>query len=264
MEAIALARQRRHSRPVRRRGRFGGLYKVLSVLLAAGAVAGACIVFFRVNTIQVEGNVRYTAPEVIDASGVKQGDNLIALPGGRVSAAIRAQLPYVEGVTLQRSYPDGLIIRVTERVAAASVGSAEGRWLISAQGKLLEMDNGSVHTVRIEGLTAVGPYAGGMVQTAEEDSLTLEYVKELLGVLEGQGMLEHCTQLDCTSAASMTLHYGIYRLKLPRGGGYEYYIQLARAALSKGLESGVIQDGQGGSLDLTVMDGKAHFLPDRS
>ena len=117
---------------------------------------------------------------------------------------------------------------------------------------------------RIEGLTAVGPYAGGMVQTAEEDSLTLEYVKELLGVLEGQGMLEHCTQLDCTSAASMTLHYGIYRLKLPRGGGYEYYIQLARAALSKGLESGVIQEGQGGLLDLTVMDGKAHFLPDRS
>ena len=261
---IPVARQRRHKRPVRRRGRFSGLYKVLSVLLAAGAVAAACIVFFRVNTIQVEGNVRYTAQEVIDASGVKTGDNLIVLPGGRVSAAIRAQLPYVEGVTLQRAYPDGLVIRVTERVAAASVDSAEGRWLISAQGKLLEKDNGSVHTVQISGLTAVGPYAGGMLQTAAEESLTLDYVKELLAVLERYGMLEQCTALDCTAAASMTLQYGIYRLKLPRGGDYDYHIQLAQAALSKGLEKGMIQEGQSGLLDLTVMDGKAHFQPDQS
>ena len=120
-----MARQRKHKRPVRRRGRFSGLYKVLSVLLAAGAVAAACIVFFRVNTIQVEGNVRYTAQEVIDASGVKIGDNLIVLPGGRVSAAIRAQLPYVEGVTLQRAYPDGLVIRLRsgKRTTAPSARS---------------------------------------------------------------------------------------------------------------------------------------------
>ena len=129
-----MAQRRRHSRPRKRRGRFGGLYKVLSVLLAAAAVIVACVVFFRVNTIEVVGNVRYTAEEIIEASGIKMGDNLITLAGGRVSAAIRAQLPYVEGVTLQRAYPDGLVIRVTERVAAASVDSAEGRWLISAQG----------------------------------------------------------------------------------------------------------------------------------
>ena len=259
-----MARQRRHPRSKRRRGRFRGLYKLLSILLIAAAVVLACVVFFRVNSVEVTGNVRYTAAEVIAASGIEMGDNLVVLPRSRVSAAICANLPYVESVSIKKALPDGVVLVVTERVAAASVESAEGRWLVSAQGKLLELDKGAVETIRITGLTAVGPYAGGMVQTAEEDSLTLEYVKELLGVLEGQGMLEHCTQLDCTSAASMTLHYGIYRLKLPRGGGYEYHIKLARAALSKGLESGVIQEGQGGSLDLTVMDGKAHFLPDRS
>ena len=259
-----VARQRRHNRrPSRRRGRFSGLYKVLSVLLAAAAIIVACVVFFRVNTIQVEGNVRYTAQEVIDASGINLGDNLIALPAGRVSAAIRAQLPYVEGVAIQRAYPDGLIIRVTERVAAASVASAEGRWLISAQGKLLEKDNGSIRTVQITGLTAVGPYAGGMLQTEEGEALTLEYVKDLLAVLESQGMLEQCTALDCTGASSMTLEYGIYRLCLPRGGDYGYYIQLAQSALSAGLRDGKIQEGQGGLLDLTITEGKAHFRPDQ-
>ena len=258
-----MARQRRHKRSIRRRGRFSGLYKVLSILLAAGAIAAACIVFFRVNTVEVEGNVRYTAQEIIDASGVKTGDNLIALPASRVSASIRVQLPYVEGVSLQRDYPDRLVIRVTERVAAASVDSAEGRWLISAQGKLLEKDNGAVQTLQITGLTAVGPYAGGMLQAEEGQQLTADYVKALLAALERFDMLSQCTALDCTSASSMTLNYGIYRLKLPRGGDYEYQIELAKTALSTGLEQGKIQEGQSGLLDLTVMDGKAHFRPDR-
>lgn len=257
-----MARQRRHKRSIRRRGRFSGLYKVLSILLAAGAIAAACIVFFRVNTIEVAGNVRYTAQEIIDASGVKTGDNLIALPASRVSASIRVQLPYVEGVSLQRAYPDRLVIRVTERVAAASVDSAEGRWLISAQGKLLEKDNGTVQAIQITGLTAVGPYPGGMLQTAEEESLTLEHVKALLAVLESDGMLDQCTALDCTSAISMTLNYGIYRLRLPRSGDFEYYIQLARSALAQGLEEGKLQEGQGGLLDLTVADGRAYFRSD--
>ena len=257
-----MARQRRHSRPRRRRGRFSGLYKVLSIFLAAAAVIVACVVFFRVNSIEVVGNVRYTAQEVIDASGIQTGDNLIALPAGKVSASIRVQLPYVEGVAIQRAYPDGLVIRVTERSASASVDSAEGRWLITAQGKLLEKDNGSVPTVRIEGMTAVGPYAGGMLQTAGEGRLTLDYVKELLAVLESHGMLGQCTLLDCTAATSMTLHYDIYRLRMPRGGDYSYYIQLAQSALSKGLEDGKILEGQSGLLDLTVMDGRARFRPD--
>lgn len=258
-----MARQRRHNRPSRRRGRFSGLYKVLSILLAATAIIVACVVFFRVNSIEVTGNVRYTAQEIIDASGIKTGDNLIALPASRVSASIRAQLPYVEGVAICRVYPDSLEIRVTERVASASVDSAEGRWLISSQGKLLEKDNGTVRAIQITGMTAVGPYAGGMVQTAEEETLTLEYVKELLGVLESHGMLEQCISLDCSAAASMTLDYGIYRLKLPRGGEYEYFIQLAKSALTRGLEEGKIQEGQSGLLDLTIADGKAYFQPDK-
>ena len=74
--------------------------------------------------------------------------------------------------------------------------------------------------------------------------------------------LGQCTELDCTSAASLTLRYGIYRLRLPRGGDFEYYIQLARSALAQGLEEGKLQEGQGGVLDLTVAEGKAYFRSD--
>ena len=252
-----MARQRRHTRPKRRRGRFSGVYKVLSVLLAAAAVVLACVVFFRVNVLEISGNVRYTSEEIVEASGVETGDNLIALSRSRVSAAICTKLPYVENVSVKKVLPDRLVLRVSELVAAASVESSEGRWLISAQGKLLEQDNGAIRSVAISGLTAVVPYPGGMLQVAGEEEATLGYVTQLLTQLESHGWLEQCTVLDCTAAASMTLNYGIYQVKLPRGGDYGYYLSLTESALA----SGKIPEGVGGSLDLTVVEGKVYFRP---
>ena len=252
-----MARQRRHTRYRRRRGRFSGLYKVLSILLAAAAVVVACVVFFRVNGLEVSGNVRYTAEEIIEASGIGIGDNLIGLSRSRVSASICTKLPYVENVNIKKVLPDRVALRVSERVAAASVGSAEGRWLISAQGKLLEKDSGSLRVLAINGLTAAGPYPGGKIQVAEGEETTLSYVTELLAQLESHGWLDQCTVLDCSAAASMTLNYGIYQVKLPRGGDYDYCLSLTESALA----SGKIQEGVGGSLDLTVAEGKVYYRP---
>ena len=252
-----MARQRRHTRPKRRRGRLSGLYKVLSVLLVAAAVAVACVVFFRVNEAEVSGNVRYTAEEIIEASGVLKGDNLITLSRSRVSAAICTKLPYVENVSIKKVLPDRLVFRVTERVAAASVASVEGRWLISAHGKLLEEDDGAAGVLTVNGLTAIVPYPGGMLQVSGEEAATLGYVTQLLTQLESHGWLEQCTALDCTAAASMTLSYGIYQVKLPRGGDYGYYLSLTESALA----SGSIPEDVGGLLDLTVVEGKVYYRP---
>ena len=49
----------------------------------------------------------------------------------------------MEGLSVKKARPDGVVRVVTERVAAASVESAEGRWLVSAPGKLLELDKGA-------------------------------------------------------------------------------------------------------------------------
>lgn len=254
-----MARQRRHKPYRSRRGRFGPLAKLLSVLAVAAAVAVACVVFFRVNQIEVVGNQRYSAGEIIDASGIRIGDNLIMLPRSRVVASILTELPYVEAVTPQRVLPDGVILRVRERSAAASVDSGEGRWLISSQGKLLEQEGDGAQAMRITGLTALAPYAGGELGVAEEEQATLDYVLELLAALEENGMLEGCTSLDCTGPADMMLEYSIYHVRLPRGGDYGYLIELLQAALN---DERMPKDTPG-TADLTVKEGKVYFSRDK-
>ena len=214
----------------------------------------ACVVFFRVNAVEVSGSVRYTGQEVADASGIELGSNLIALPKRKIAAAIRTSLPYVETVSIRRVLPDRVLITVTERTAAASVDSNDGRWLISSRGKLLERA-GDQKVVSVTGLRAVAPYAGGTLQVEDETGSTLEYVLDLLTALEEQEMLSDASALDCSASASMTLEWGIYTLKLPRGGDYGRMLRL----LQKALESEKMPQNEPGIFDFTVKDGEVIF-----
>ena len=59
---MAARRNRRRRR--RNRGRFGFLYKLMSALIICAAILAGCIVFFRVDVVVVDGNVRYTSEEM--------------------------------------------------------------------------------------------------------------------------------------------------------------------------------------------------------
>ena len=112
----------RHNRKRKRgRRRFGLLFKLLcGAALVAAATLGATV-FFQVETIAVVGNSRYTAQEVINASGVQVGDNLFQMNKNQISQQILQQLPYVGEVSPQRGLPSTLTIQVTEISAAARV-----------------------------------------------------------------------------------------------------------------------------------------------
>ena len=253
-----MARPRRHRVRRRRRGRFSSLYRILSVLLVAAALTVACVVFFRVNEVTVEGGQRYTAQEIIEASGIQTGDNLITLSKSRVAGNIIARLPYVRSVSIDRLLPDGVLITVTEHVAAAAVSDGEGWWYIAGQGKLLERVDDPGQVMTVTGLTAQDPILSDTLRVAEGEENTLSYVLALLGELEGRGMLADCTALDCSAATSLTLSYGIYRVELPRRPDYSEYLALLQAAL----DSEKLPQGVPGTFDLTVRDGRAYFQPD--
>ena len=56
-----MASRRSNKRKQRNRGRFGFLYKLLSLIIILVVIAAGCVVFFRVEEITVTGVSRYTA-----------------------------------------------------------------------------------------------------------------------------------------------------------------------------------------------------------
>ena len=116
-----MARKQMKKRRRHRRGRFAILYKVLSMLMICAAIVAAMILFFKVDSVTVEGNQRYDSQQIIEVSGVVQGDNLFLLNKYEVSRRIYEQLPYVQQVQISRRFPSGLLIEVKEGGVAAAI-----------------------------------------------------------------------------------------------------------------------------------------------
>lgn len=238
----------RHNRKRKRgRRRFGLLFKLLcGAALVAAATLGATV-FFQVETIAVVGNSRYTAQEVIDASGVQIGDNLFQMNKNQISQQILQRLPYVGEVSPQRGLPSTLTIQVTEISAAAQVevyrddsaqaepaadGSGDGGeadssaqgdssqaegeevpalagqpWLISASGKLLEAAPEGSGVLSVTGLTVLAPQAGTMLAVPQEQQSRLATLKELLSALEAAGELDQVSSIDLTHSTWVGMRY---------------------------------------------------------
>ena len=94
-----MARRSRRNRR-RSRGRFAFLYRLLCFVLICAAIVGALVLFFKVDTISVSGNDRYSRETILAASGVSEGDNLFLLNKYDAAARITEALPYVESVRL--------------------------------------------------------------------------------------------------------------------------------------------------------------------
>jgi len=252
-----MARERRHrSRPRRRRGRFSGLYKLLSVLLVVAAVIGACMVFFRVNEVTVTGNSRYTADEVIAAAGIEVGDNLAALPRSRIAARIRVGLPYISSVSINPVLPDKVVLKVTEHVPAAIVaGEGSSWWLISDSGKLLEETTEMEGIMVLTGLTTQSPVLGDLLTVPEEQENRRQYALALLGMLKERDMLGDCTELDCSEPGKLILSYLNFQVKMPTTIDFAYVFNMLEGAF----ETGRVSREESGCFDFTVADGKAYY-----
>lgn len=66
------------------------------------------------DTVVVTGTQRYTQQEVIDATGIKTGDNLFLMNKYDVAQNIVGELPYIEEIRINRKLPDTLLIQVEE------------------------------------------------------------------------------------------------------------------------------------------------------
>lgn len=286
----------RHNRKRKRgRRRFGLLFKLLcGAALVAAATLGATV-FFQVETIAVVGNSRYTAQEVIDASGVQIGDNLFQMNKNQISQQILQRLPYVGEVSPQRGLPSTLTIQVTEISAAAQVevyqddsaqaepaaedgsgdsgegdgSQAEGEelptladqpWLISTSGKLLEAAPEGSGALSVTGLTVLAPQAGTMLAVPQEQQSRLATLKELLSALEAAGELDQVSSIDLTHSTWVGMRYREnFDARLPLGEDMAHSLAVLSAAVEDTLQTRGPQAA--GTMDLTQEMADAIFTP---
>lgn len=254
-----MARRRRSNR--RRRGHFGVLYKLLSVLVICGAIIAALTLFFRVDTVAVTGQKRYTEEQIREAAGVETGDNLYLLNKNTVANNIVTALPYIENIRINRKLPDTLLIVVKECGTALAVIQDGYAWYISPGGKIVEQREAGEATDCgiISGCTLLAPSVGSRIALATEYAAQQESLLSLLSALEDAGMLEEVDGIRLDDPACIAMDYaGRFTVEMLYGDDYAYKLK----ALNAALESGKIQDNMTGTFDMRRENGRTFFIQD--
>ena len=242
----------------RKRKKRNALFAPVAFLIICAALVFGLSVFFRVSAIEVEGNSLYTSEEIIEASGIEQGDNLFFINRFSAISRIFSKLPYVEKAVINRSLPNRLVIVVNESQAIACGSAEDGTWAIDRGCKLLSKVGGDElrGLIRIEGLTPLAPEAGQIIAPGEAESPKVNYLSAILTQIDTLGLRDRITYIDISGIANPYFDYlGRFTVKLGSFENTEYKFQCLLSAVE------ALSDGDRGTLDLSI-DKRAHLTYD--
>lgn len=252
-----MSRRNRHYKKRRRTGSLSFLYKLLCFVAICGAIAVAMALFFKADSIRVEGNSTYSAEQVIDASGIHAGDNLYLLNKYDAADRIIHALPYVEQVQIKRQLPDTLVITVSECTAPAAISQDGKLWLISGNGKVVGnagVNQADRYTL-ITGVSIVSPEVGYSVESAGDSQNECAAMLRLLGLMEERDMLQDVGSIHLESHDAITMSYlERFEVILPWDADWEYKLDYLLAVVDR------LEANETGTIDM-MQDGTASFIP---
>ncbi len=254
--------RRKRKRKRHNRSRFGLLYSFLSLLIILAVLFAGCIIFFRVNTITVEGSTIYSDEQIIAASGIEEGNNLFLIQPGKASQSVISELPYIREASVNLSFPNKVRIEVTADTTAATLQSAnESWWAIDLNGKLLAQGDESVSegSPLVTGLTPLIPSVGSEVSVSLEDTAKLSSLLEILESLNYWEISDQVQSIDMSSASQITMEFqDRFIVLLPVQSDDFHTLIHSLKAISEYLDDN-LNDSQSGTIDLS---GEVHsFIP---
>ena len=245
--------------------------RLLVQLLTAFAVVAALVlglsVFFKVKTIQVSGAEVYSEWTIREASGLKEGDNLLTFSHARSAALIKANLPYVDTVRFGIKLPDTVNIIVKEDDVVYAIKDQNSQWwLMNSEGRIVEMgdnarasDHTQIHGVVLDSPViderAVAMELASMDEVPEGETVAvvttsgaqrLTAALQILKALEENDIVGEAASVDVTRIEDIILWYGSrYQVNLGDSARLDYKIACMNDVILQ------MSDYQSGILDIS-------------
>lgn len=229
----------------------------LSAIIICAALVLGISVFFRVSNFEVSGATHYTESQIIEASGIKEGSNLVFLNRAAVESRITGELVYAAMVTVSRRLPNTVVIEVRESGTVACVETESGLWLIDNYCRLLEPcpNSEADNYIKVQGFFALDPKPGQKISSIEEDKPKVAYLEKLMTALHAAEMLEDVSSIDMSTSSNGQFNYlERFNIKLGRDSNLDGKLGLLKSTVEK------LEPTDKGNIDLSVSS-KAQFSP---
>ena len=193
------------STPTPSRWRSGVIAVVatLVTLLAVAVILNESV--FRITRVAVVGNAYRTWQEVIDLAGIDGRQSYFSMSEQQIADGVNSD-HYLIYEGMEKIFPNGLTIYVSERRPVASVQYLSATYLLAADGMVLKRDDGAVTYEGILQVTGLKPkdLRVGRVMSAGSADHQEAYL-ELLAEIGIQGFSGQVSELNLDDPDSLYL-----------------------------------------------------------
>ena len=192
----------------RRKSKSAAVYIPIAVLLSFFLMLFGASVFLKIIEIEVIGASKYADEEIIKASGIAIGANMLFVDVIEAEQGIYSTLPYINDIKIEYSPPDKMRINVSETTALATIEYLDAVLMIDSTGKILEQINTEQdELIEIRGFTPASAGLGSLLKADSGDDTRLSYLKEVLVAIEKEGIQEGVSYIDVTNISYISFHY---------------------------------------------------------
>ena len=188
----------------RRGGDYRYYWMLFGILALIVFVILANTVLFNCAEIETEGSVRYSSEEIISASGLKIGDNLLKVNKTKSAQAVVASLNYIDTAEVTKIFPTKLKISVVEAEKWFIVSEGGVDAAISRAGRIIDRTN-EKGLVRVIGYEPETLEAGGWLKSTVSGKTDIP--GEILTAADKVGFAR-LTEIDITDRFSITAKCG--------------------------------------------------------
>ena len=157
----------------RRKRRFRARFYVISwtVILLVAAFLFSISGIFTVDSIEVTGNSRFTAEEIINMGHAVPGKNIIYdLDDATITEYLKGN-PYIKNATVSRKLPSTMVIKVTERSERMAFKYDDDYLVMDENGMLLRKSRTEPKVTIIEGMVVNKIKLGEKIGATDSDKL---------------------------------------------------------------------------------------------
>ena len=193
----------------RRKSKSAAVYVPVGALLIVIITVLGMSVFLRIMEIEVVGATVYTVDEIILASGIATGDNLLFLDIDGAVQSIRSAKPYISDVIIESAPPDTLRIIVSESFAVAKISHRDSVLLIDSSGRVLErVDSAPLGLIDVRGFTPSEAEVGSRLRALPDSETRLGSMLDIIAAFERAEITDGVSYLDVSNIGYITFGYG--------------------------------------------------------
>ena len=232
------------------------LFLFFLFLMFIGIIATLSMtVFFGIKNITVKGNEKYTQDEIIQATGIKTGDNLFRINAKAAQDNVLAKFTYIGSMKISKKLPDTLLLEVQEVKPSYKVDAVGSCLLLDSSSKVLETvtDSQNYNIPEVVGYDISGYSVGQtlLLKNGNKPQIVFDILNSLL-----DNKIDKIKFVDIKDEYDIKLNYD-RKIKIYLGNSQKMQqkIEFLKSILEK------IHESETGTIDLRDTS-KAFFKPE--